>query len=32
MLKDIGVKEKRDELDVYLKEGVENPDLIAGVE
>ena len=32
MLKEIGVKEKRDELDVYLKEGVENPDLMAGVE
>jgi len=32
MLKEIGVKEKRDELDVYLKEGVENPELIVGVE
>lgn len=26
------MKEKRDELDVYLKEGVENPELIVGVE
>ncbi|KAL0834349.1 hypothetical protein Bca101_086238 [Brassica carinata] len=32
MLKEIGVKEKRDELDVYLKEEVENPDLMPGIE
>lgn len=32
LLKEIGVKEKHDELNVYLKEGVENSDLMAGVE
>ena len=32
MLNEIGVKDNRDELDIYLKEGVENPDMMAGVE
>ncbi|KAL0815145.1 hypothetical protein Bca101_071588 [Brassica carinata] len=27
-----GVKDKRDELEIYLKEDVENPDLMVGVE
>ncbi|XP_022556730.1 zinc finger BED domain-containing protein RICESLEEPER 2-like [Brassica napus] len=32
MLNESGVKDNRDELDIYLKEGVENPDLMPGVE
>ena len=32
MLKEIGLEEKREKLDIYLKERVENPDLMAGVE
>ena len=31
-LSEIGVRDKRDELEIYLKEAVENPDLMLGVE
>lgn len=31
-LSEIGLKDKRDVLDIYLKEAVENPDMMFGVE
>ncbi|CAN7111104.1 unnamed protein product, partial [Brassica rapa subsp. narinosa] len=31
-LNEIGVREKRDELETYLRESVENPELMAGME